>query len=187
MPSKKALRIAVPVNLRPFFDSETMKNFFVVVSAEFRPEKESYSFEEVIDIVKESLRKQITKEHMEDLFSYSVSNQRNVFLRPIPLFLKHIAMRLVYTWSALANTSTITNVGVIKVAPEYEPHIKSFQACIAMSKGQDLKGTVCSYNGTLAFTFSSILAETSIQKAFCRKIAEDEVDVSIETNGVYYE
>ena len=187
MPSKKALRIAVPVNLRPFFDSVTTKNFFVMVSAEFRPEKDSYSFEEVVEIIKDSLHKQITKEHMEDLFSYSVSNQRNAFLRPIPLFLKNIAMKLVYTQSALANTSTITNVGNIEIEPKYEPYIHMFQAFIAMSKGQYLKGTVCSYQGTLAFTFSSILQDTIVQKSFCRKIAEDGVDVSVETNGVYYE
>ena len=187
MPSEKALRVAVPVNLRPFFDSVTTKNFFVMVSAEFRPEKESYSFEEVIEIVKDSLHKQITKEHMEDLFSYSVSNQTNAFLRPIPLFMKNIAMKLVYTQSALANTATITNVGNIQVEPKYEPYIQMFQAFIAMSKGQYLKGTVCSYRGTLAFSFSSIFEETIVQKAFCRKIAEDGVDVSIETNGVYYE
>lgn len=187
MPSKKALRVAVPVNLRPFFDSVTTKNFFVMVSAEFHPEKESYSFEEVVAIIKDSLHKQITKEHMEDLFSYSVSNQRNAFLRPIPLFLKNIAMKLVYNKSALANTATITNIGTIQVKSQYEPYIHMFQAYIAMSKGQYLKGTICSYQGTLAFTFSSIFEETMVQKAFCRKIAEDGVDVSIETNGVYYE
>lgn len=187
MQSKKALRIAVPVNLRPFFDSVTTKNFFVMVSAEFRPEKESYTFEEVVSIIRDSLHKQITKEHMEDLFSYSVSNQTNAFLRPIPLFIKNLAMKLVYTQSALANTATITNVGNIQVEPKYEPYIQMFKAFIAMSKGQYLKGTVCSYQGTLAFTFSSIFEETNVQKAFCRKIAADGVDVSIETNGVYYE
>ena len=96
-------------------------------------------------------------------------------------------MKLVYTQSALANTSTITNIGNIQVEPKYQPYIDRFQAFIAMSKGQYLKGTICSYQGTLAFTFSSILEDTTVQKAFCRKIAEDGVDVSIETNGVYYE
>ena len=56
-----------------------------------------------------------------------------------------------------------------------------------MSKGQYLKGTICSYQDTLVFTFSSIFAEATVQKAFFRKIAEDGVEVSIETNGVYYE
>jgi len=62
-----------------------------------------------------------------------------------------------------------------------------FRAFIAMSKGQSLKGTVNSYQDTLVFNFSSIFSDTSVQKEFFRKIAEDGVTVKIETNGVYYE
>ena len=187
MPGKRLIRVAVPVNLRPYFDSDTTKNFFVMVSAEFCPRKESYTFEEVLALIKESLHSQINKEHLEDLFSYSVSNQRNKFLRPVPLFIKKIAMRVVYTKSAVANTTTITNIGNIKIDELYQSHVDGFSAFIAMSKGQDIKGTICSYQDTLVFTFSSILSEPLVQKAFFRKIAADGVDVEIETNGVYYE
>ena len=187
MPGKRPIRVAVPVNLRPYFDSDTTKNFFVMVSAEFCPRKESYTFEEVLALIKESLHSQINKEHLEDLFSYSVSNQRNKFLRPVPLFIKKIAMRVVYTKSAVANTTTITNIGNIKIDELYQSHVDGFSAFIAMSKGQDIKGTICSYQDTLVFTFSSILSEPLVQKAFFRKIAADGVDVEIETNGVYYE
>ena len=187
MPGGKPIRIAVPVNLRPYFDSDTTKNFFVMVSAEFRPQKESYTFEKVLACIQSSLHSQINKEHLEDLFSYSVSNQRNLLMRPVPLFLKNIAMRIVYEKSAVANTTTITNIGNIKIKDIYQPYIEGFSAFIAMSKGQYLKGTICSYQDTLVFTFSSIFSEALVQKAFFRKIAADGVDVEIETNGVYYE
>ena len=187
MPGKRPIRVAVPVNLRPFFDSDTTKNFFVMVSAEFRPAKESYSFEEVVKIVCDSLHAQINKEHLEDLFSYSVSNQMNKLMRPIPLFVKNIAMRLVYEKSAVANTTTITNIGNVRIEELYQPYIDYFHAFLAMSKGQSIKGTICSYRDTLVFTFSSIFSEALVQKAFFRKIASDGAEVKIETNGVYYE
>lgn len=185
----KPIRIAVPVNLRPYFESMTTKNFFVMVSAEFKPEEGhgDYSFEEVLHCIKESLRKQVTKEHLEDLFSYNVSNQMNLVARAIPLPLKNIGIKTVYTSAALANTSTITNIGNIKVDPEYEPYIESFYAILAMSKGQNLKGTVCSYGDTFVFTFSSVLKETHVQRRFFRTLAEDQLDIEVESNGVYYE
>jgi NRPS condensation-like uncharacterized protein len=186
MPSPKPIRVAVPVNLRPYFHSVTTKNFFVMVSAEFRPTKEEYTLEEVIGLVRESLRTQITKEHLEDLFSYSVSNQMNKLMRPVPLGIKNLAMRIVYTQSAVANTTTVTNIGNIQVEEVYQPYIEMFHAFIAMSKGQSIKGTVCSYRDTLVFTFSSILADVSLQQRFFSTIAEGGVDVEIETNGVYY-
>lgn len=187
MPSKKPIRVAVPVNLRPYFNSVTTKNFFVPVSAEFHPTREEYTFEEVVEITKESLRKQIQKDHLEDLFSYSVSNQKNNFLRIVPLPFKNIVMRYVYNRSALANTTTITNVGQVEVDPLYEPYISMFRSFIPMSKGQSIKGTINSYKDTLVLTFSSTFADTTIQRGYFRKMAEDGINVRIETNGVYDE
>ena len=103
----------------PILNSITTKNFFVMVSAEFHPTKEVYTFAEVLVIVRDNLRRQINREHLEKLFSYNVSNEKLLAARAVPLFLKNIAMKLVYTKSALANTTTITNIGNIGVDEEY--------------------------------------------------------------------
>lgn len=184
---KKPIRVAVPVNMRPYFDSITTKNFFVMVSAEFAPDKDDYSFEEITQIIHKSLKSQITKEHLEAIFSYNVSNEQLFVARSVPLFLKNIGIKAVYNKSALANTTTITNIGNIKVKEEYEPYVKMFHSFLSFSKGQELKCTITSYKDTLAYTFTSAFEDTSIQRRCFRQIAKDGVDVNIETNGVYYE
>lgn len=184
MPSASPIRVAVPVNLRPYFNSITTKNFFVMVSAEFHPTKEVYTFAEVLAIVRDNLRSQINREHLEKLFSYNVSNEKLLAARAVPLFLKNIAMKLVYTKSALANTTTITNIGNIGVDEEYRPYVEMFHAFLAMSKGQHLKGTICSYGSMLVFSFSFDLKDVSVQRGFFRKIAADGIEVELETNGV---
>ncbi len=185
--SKRPLSSCVPVNLRPYFNSITMKNFFVIVSAVFHPQKESYTFAEVIRIVADSLRSQINREHLENLFAYNVSNEKNFILRAVPLFIKNIAIRYVYHTSARANTTTVTNIGNIQVKEEYQEYIKDFSAMLSMSEGQNIKGTICSYQDTLVFTISSNLADVSVQRGFFRRLAEDGIAVKIETNGVYSE
>lgn len=189
MPGKAPIRVAVPVNLRPYFESVTTKNFFVMVSAEFDPQPDhgTYTFCEIAEIVRDSLREQITKEHLENIFSYNVSNQMNMIARAFPLFLKNMGIKAVYTSAALANTTTITNIGSINVEEAYKPYIKSFYAMLAMSKGQPIKGLICSYGDTLSFNFSSILKEATIQRAFFRQLSSDGITVTLETNGVYYE
>lgn len=187
MKSEKPIRIAVPVNLRPYFNSVTTKNFFVMVSAEFHPTKDVYTFEEVLGIIKESLRSQINKEHLEELFSYNVSNEKILAARAVPLFLKNMAMRYIYTTSALANTATVTNIGNISVAESYKPYVEMFHAFLAISKGQHVKGTICSYGDTLVFSFSYDLVDSSVQRGFFRKLAADGIHVEIESNGVNYE
>ena len=128
----------------------------------------------------------MTKENLEKLFSYNVSNELNVMLRAVPLFLKKMAMKQVYNASAKANTTTVTNLGILKTSDPYSDYIDRFQAILSMSKGQNMKITVCSYKDTLVLTFSSCLKNSNIQKTFFRKLAEDGIDVTVETNGVYY-
>lgn len=184
---KKPIRVAVPVNMRPYFDSITTKNFFVMVSAEFAPTKDEYTFEEITKIIHESLKSQITKEHLESIFSYNVSNEQLFIARSVPLFLKNVGIKAVYNKSALANTTTITNIGNIKVKEEYKPYIKMFHSFLSFSKGQELKCTITSYDDILAYTFTSAFEDTSVQRRCFRQIAKDGVEVKIETNGVYYE
>ena len=185
--SKHPISTCVPVNLRPYFGSDTNKNFFVVVSAIFEPTKDEYTFEEVLEIVSKSLKDQVTKENLEKLFSYNVSNEVNVALRAIPLVLKEFAMKQVYNASAKANTTTVTNLGIIKTSDPYTDYIERFQAILSMSKGQNMKMTVLSFKDTLTLTFSACIKNNSIQKTFFRKLTEDGIDVTVETNGVNYE
>ena len=160
--SKKPIVLCVPVNLRPFFGSMTTRNFFAMASASFLPEKEKYERQEVMKLVQAELKRQITQENLEKMIAYNVSNQKNYALRVVPLFLKKPAIKFVYLMSAKATTTTITNMGQMMVDEAYRPYIKRFQ-------------------------ISSLLKDTSVQKVFFRSLAEDGIDVEIETNGVYYD
>ena len=135
----------------------------------------------------ESLKSQITKEHLEEIMAYNVSNEKNKALRATPLFIKNIAMKIVYQMSAKANSGCVTNLGLVKLASPYDAYVESLYAILSMSKNQNLKAAVVSYKDTLVFTFSSAVREVDVQKVFFRKLAEDGIDVSVETNGVYYE
>lgn len=186
-PSKFPINCCVPVNLRPYYDSHTMKNFFAMVSAVFKPEKEHYSLEEVIGIIAGHLREQITPENLDNIMSYNVSNEQNWILRAVPLVIKNAVMRQVYGISAKATSATITNIGNIELREPYQKYVEHFYTTLSMSKGQNIKGGICSYNGILTFTFSSILLDVSIPKRFFQLIAKEGVTVAIETNGAYYE
>ena len=95
-------------------------------------------------------------------------------------------MRAVYNRSALANTTTITNVGKIDVAQTYRPFIDQFHVVVNLSIGQHIRSTICSYEDTLVFTFSYDLSDMSIQRGFFRKLTEDGIQIEIESNGVNY-
>ncbi len=187
MDPRRPISIAVPVNLRPYFNSITSKNFFVMVSAEFCPPAGLCDFQQVLAQVRQSLSSQIERDRLEQIFSYNVSSQKSPWMKRVPLPVKNLAMRHVYTRSALANTATVTNVGSIQVPDPYKPYIQLFHAFLAISKGQPIKGTICSYGDTLVFSFSYDLVDPSVQRGFFRKLADDGLKLEIESNGVHYE
>lgn len=184
-PIPEPITASVPVNLRPYFDSITTKNFFAMVTASFRAERDNHTFADVIESVKQSLREQMTKEHLEAVFSYNVSNEKKVMLRAVPLILKKPAMKYVYNNAAKANTTTVTNVGGIKLQEEYVPYIENYFAFISRSKGQDLKCAISSYGNNLNLIVTSALRDVTLQKSLFRFLASEGIDVGIETNGVY--
>jgi len=186
-PSRLPVCCCVPVNLRPYYESHTMKNFFAMVSAVFKPEKEHYTKEEIIGIVAENLKEQTTPENLNNIMSYNVSNEQNRILRAVPLVIKNAVMKQVYGLSAKATSATITNIGNVELREPYRKYVEHFYATLSMSKGQNMKGGICSYNGILTFTFSSVLLDVSIQKRFFQTIAKDDVAVAVETNDVYYD
>ena len=64
-----------------------------MVTATFHPKAENQPFEDVIAEVKKSLREQITKEHLEEIFSYNVTGEKTMILRTIPLVFKKIRLQ----------------------------------------------------------------------------------------------
>ena len=89
--------------------------------------------------------------------------------------------------SAKATTATVTNIGNIDIKEPYKKYVENFYVTLSMSKGQNMKVGICSYNGVLTFTYSTNLVNTSIQKRFFQIVSKAGVDVGIETNGAYYE
>lgn len=185
-PSDKSIRIAVPVNLRPYYNSNTTKNFFAIVHAEFCPVKEKYSFEEVLAEVSADLSSKLSQDNLEKIISYNVSNQVSAFARLMPLPLKNLAMRVIYRRSGHSNTSTLSNMGKVEVAEIYRPYIELFHGYMAVSLGQPIKGTVFTYGDTLVFSFSYVLKDPGVQRGFFRRLRADGLELEIESNGVNY-
>ncbi|MBO5279261.1 MAG: hypothetical protein J6B06_07210 [Lachnospiraceae bacterium] len=186
-PSRMPIRINVPVNLRSMFPSTTTRNFFAVIFAAMMVSKEDYSFEEILWLVKEEFEKYLTEEHLSELISYNVSNEQNIFIRLIPLFVKNLGVKLIYRRSSRAFTATVSNCGAIQVGSEYEPYIERFHMIMGASRKQPLKCVVCSYKDELVFTFSSVFTDSGLERVFCKRLTLDGIQVTIESNGVYDE
>lgn len=184
---KNPICINIPVNLRKYFESTTTKNFFAVLLAEFEADREDYTFDEILDKISKNLKEQMTKKHLESLISYNVSNEKKLYLRAVPLFIKNLAIKYIYRNSSKAFTTTVTNLGSISVLDEFQDYIEMFHVILSVSNKQSLKCSICSYGSELVFTFASVMADTNLAKTFFKNLAKQNIKVTIESNGVYNE
>ncbi len=183
-PCEESIGISIPINLRTFFGSETTANFFAVTLIDFLSTSEEHTFTEVLEAVSSQMDSKITKEKMEQIISYNVSNEKKWYLRAAPLFVKWCALNLVFRKNEKAYTMTLSNIGPIDIEEDYRKEIERFSIMIGVSKRQPMKCAVCSYGEEVIVTFTSVFQDTRLQDRFFGFLREMNIPVSLESNGV---
>lgn len=183
-PCEESIGISIPINLRTFFGSETTANFFAVTLIDFLSTSEEHTFTEVLEVVSSQMDLKITKEKMEQIISYNVSNEKKWYLRAAPLFVKWCALNLVFRNNEKAYTMTLSNIGPIDIEEDYRKEIERFTIMIGVSKRQPMKCAVCSYGEEVIVTFTSVFQDTRLQDRFFGFLREMKIPVSLESNGV---
>ncbi len=172
----------LPINLRAFFDSETMANFFAVTMIGYLFQNPDVSFETLLGKISRQMDRKIDKKRLEESISYNVSREKKWYIRIIPLVLKRLALNWVFRLKDQAYTMTLSNVGVIQMEPEYEEEIERFHLMIGVSRRQPLKCAVCSYGKEVVITFTSVFSDNHLQRRFFDKLKEDGIRVQLEGN-----
>jgi NRPS condensation-like uncharacterized protein len=186
-PHKEPIQVNIPVNLRHFFHSTTEMNFFSYINVGITITKSEYTFEEMLEITKQQFTSQLTKENLSQSISDNVATERNIFVRVTPLPVKNVGVKIAYIGSGKANSFVLSNVGKIEVQEEFRKYIDKFEVLLSVSKSEPIKCGVCSYEDNLVFSFTSIMKEAYLQRAFFRHLAEQGIEVIIESNGAGYE
>ena len=181
---KRPVALNLPVNLRSFFESETLANFFAVVNISWAAGKAPEALEEVIASVSRQMDEQIVKERLEETISYNVSNEKKWYVRAIPLFVKHLAMQLIFLHTSRAHTMTFSNIGPAQVREELKDSIEGFQLLVGASPKQRMKCGAVAYDGKLCLSFTSAMAENRLPEFFFHFLEEKGIRVERESNGI---
>ena len=181
---KRPVALNLPVNLRSFFESETLANFFAVVNISWAAGKAPEALEEVIASVSRQMDEQIVKERLEETISYNVSNEKKWYVRAIPLFVKHLAMQLIFLHTSRAHTMTFSNIGPAQVREELKDSIEGFQLLVGASPKQRMKCGAVAYDGKLCLSFTSAMAEKRLSEFLFHFLEEKGIRVERESNGI---
>lgn len=182
---KKPIKICIPVNLKKYFPSKTMSNFFSYITLIAQMNKGKLdTFEKIIEFVKSEFKYRLTKEEIKKTMSANVKLGNNIFIKLIPLVLKNIIVRFSYTIIRKYTTITYSNIGRIGIIGSYKDYIDYFLMLIAPEQIEKIKCSSCTFENKLVFTFTSILNDNNIEKAFYNFLKDKGINVNIESNGV---
>jgi hypothetical protein len=177
------VRIAMPVNLRRFFPSKTLRNFITMVYPSIDPRLGEYTFEEIITQVHHYMRYYINEKFLRGDITTNAATQRNPIIRLVPLFIKDFVVRTFYSRVQDKNSSAgLTNMGALKVPPEMKPFIDRFDIYMGQPFSSRTNCAIISYEDTLTINFASSICETDVERFFFRKLVQDGIHVTIESN-----
>ena len=182
---KRPIKICIPVNLKKYFPSKTMSNFFSYITVEAQMKKDKIdTFEKMLDFVKKDFTKRLTEEELMKTMSTNVKIGNNPLIRPIPLFIKKALVRLSYIEIRKYTTITFSNIGRIGIIGKYKDYIDYFLMLIAPEPVEKIKCSSCTFENKMVFTFTSILQDNRIEKRFYEFLKGKGMKIEIESNGV---
>ena len=200
MQEHRPVVLMVPVNLRKFFPSASMLNFFNWIEPGYDfskgtvpnakgtvsnakgtvPSEDTTSvvssevpFETVLESVKQYFQENLTKEKMAEHMSELISLEMHPILRLAPLELKNLCIHVGAKFSEKKVTAILSNMSVVQMPPEYVPYIERFGVYTSTPK---MELCLCSFQDKLSLGFTSRFDTENIQRNFYRILREQGIE-----------
>ena len=178
------IKISIPVNLRRFFPSITLRNFSSYVNPKIDTKLGNYTLEEIIKEVKSQLDFMVTEKKLRSKFTGNVNMEKKFYLRIMPTFIKQKALSISdYLMGDRYCTTTFSNYGLINIPKEMQKYVTDMGFMIGRSRNKHGAVACISCMDNLYITFTSRIKETEFERLFFTKLVEEGLEVYIESNG----
>ncbi|MBQ2760218.1 MAG: hypothetical protein IJE93_10660 [Clostridia bacterium] len=180
-PINQPVVIGVPVNLRGFFTTKSVRNFTIQSHVSFSPGGRSdYSLDEICDAVRGQLKQQLTADNVQKTVNKYGSLVNNPVLRIVPNVIKLPVLKKKQRSSHECMTSIFTNVGVCTLPEELSKSVTAVELVNgdASRYGLGVTTSAISYNGRLSVCFS----HTNNNTAWCESCVEILKDLGFSVN-----
>lgn len=168
---KRPVTLMIPVNLRNYFPSQSMTNFFGWIEVGYTF-SETTTFEEVVADVKRQFEQELVKDKIAMHMNGYVRIEKNPFVRAVPLEIKKYFLMIGANLGSRSITAVYSNIGIIRLPEEYKEYIQHFGI---FASPNSLQICSCSYGDEMVLGFTSKIPDDSIQRNFQRMLGEEQV------------
>lgn len=181
--SQKPVKILLPVDLRKIYGSKTLRNFSLYITPGIDPRMGKWEFSEVCKSIHHQMGFGITKKEMTARMTKNVNSEKAFILRIMPLFIKNIAMKMVY--NAVGEKKAcldMSNLGIVKLPEIMNDYVERFDFIIGPLPETPYNCAVITYNGKVNISFVRNVRKPELELAFFEQLRALGVHVKVESN-----
>ncbi len=170
---KGDFKIQVPINMRKFNGSHTLRNYSMYFDVDMEL-NEIDTFEHCIRVIKEQLRTRSSQEDMEKMMSTTIKMVSS--LRYVPLVLKAPVASTFggYLGDALFST-VLSNLGVVRMPAEISNHIEKFDFVLGPSPTFRVNCALITYGGTAVLSITKSTKDPTFEETVNELLTRDDV------------
>ena len=178
----KPVKVTVPINLRTVFQTETFRNFSLVLNIGVDPRLKDYSLEELCREYKNQMALEAVPEKMAARIAANVLPQWAPLMRAAPLFLKKIALKMIYNRvGERKGCINISNMGRVKLPAVMESYVERLDLMIGVQYTYPNNCAVVSYGDKTCINIVRNIQETELERRFFTRLVKLGIPVRIES------
>ena len=181
--AQKPVKILLPVDLRRIYGSKTLRNFSLYITPGIDPRMGEWEFAEVCKTIHHQMGFGITKKEMTARMTKNVNSEKAFILRIMPLFVKNIAMKMVY--NAVGEKKAcldMSNLGIVNLPDVMKEYVERFDFIIGPLPETPYNCAVITYNGQVNISFVRNVRKPELELAFFEQLRDLGVKVKVESN-----
>jgi len=180
---QRPVALAIPVNLRGWFPSGTLRNFMLTLRPCVDPTLGDYTLEDLIQYVHHFMGLSLNRPEMRAAITGNVGLTRNRFLQIIPMVLKKPIMDFSYWLVAVRPyTATFTNPGAFRLPPSMAPHIRRMEVILGQATRPSPHCAAISCGDVLEVTFAGTGKSSETERLFFTHLVREGVAVKVISN-----
>jgi len=177
------VKVNVPVNLRKFYGSSTLRNFANYMNIGIYPMLGDYTFEETLAAVKHQIGIMGTEKIQNGRFSSNVSTERNFLLRITPLFLKEPVMKLAFLINGDRLSTTIfSNLGKMDLPEAMAKRVRRVDFMLGPQSKNPTACACITLGDTCCLNLTRYIRQSDAERIFLTRLVKDGIHVKVESN-----
>lgn len=180
---QRPVKVLVPVNLRQFFKSDTLRNFALYITPGVDPRLGSFSFEEILSAVHHKMGSELNDKNLKARFTANVRSEKNLLLKVMPLFVKNVALKTAYgLFGENTSSISISNLGRVSLPDEMSRYVRRMDFVLGSLAKNPCNCGVVSYGDKLYINIIRTIRESNLEYNFFTRLRKLGLPVKIESN-----